>query len=86
MPWEDCTGPWWMNAGANGASGYGCCGSKMRLGRGNAARQAFMAARYGPFRQPAPAEEKSYLEDVARNLEEELASVRERIENLRSGV
>jgi hypothetical protein len=45
-----------------------------------------MAARIGPFRQPAPTEEKSYLEDVARNLEEELVSVRGRIEKLRSGV
>jgi hypothetical protein len=44
-----------------------------------------MAARYGPFRQPTPAEEKSYLEDVARNLEEELVSVRERIGKLQSG-
>jgi hypothetical protein len=58
----------------------------MHTGRGNAARQAFVAAGYVPFRQPTPAEEKSYLEDVARNLEEELQSVREKIERLRSEV
>ena len=34
--------------------------------------------------QTTPAEEKSYLEDVARRLEEELLLVKERIEKLRS--
>jgi len=84
MPWGDCTGPWWMNAGANRASGYGCCGRGMRMGRGFASRQAFMGG-YVPFRQPTPAEETGYLEEVARNLEEELLLVKERIEKLRSG-
>jgi len=56
------------------------------MGRGNAARQAFMPASYGITRQPTPAEEKSYLEDVATRLEEELLSVKARIETLRSEV
>jgi len=56
----------------------------MRQGRGNVARQAFMAAGYGPFRQPTLAEEKCRLVDVARNPEEELLLVKERIEKLRS--
>ncbi|HUS75451.1 MAG TPA: DUF5320 domain-containing protein [Methanothrix sp.] len=58
----------------------------MRLGRGNVARQAFMASGYGPFRQPTLADEKIYLEDVARRLEEDLLAVREKIEKLRSEV
>jgi hypothetical protein len=51
--------------------------------RGNAARQASMGG-YAPFRQPTASEEMSYLEDVARRLDEELLSVKERIEKLRS--
>jgi len=86
MPWGDCTGPWWMNSGANRAYGFGCRGRGMRMGRGYAARQAFMPASYGITRQPTPAEEKSYLEDVATRLEEELLSVKARIETLRSEV
>jgi len=92
MPWGDCTGPWWMNAGANRAPRYGCFGRGMRLGRGYAARQAFMGAGYfmgadyGAFNQLTPADEKIYLEDVARRLEEDLLAVKERIEKLRSGV
>jgi len=39
---------------------------------------------YEPFRQPTPEEEKSYLEAVARSLEEDLKSVRDQIERLRS--
>ncbi len=54
--------------------------------RGNAARLAFMTAGYGIPHQPTRSEEKSYLEDVARRLEEELSSVKERIEKLRSEV
>jgi len=54
------------------------------MGRGYAAKQAFMPAGYGIAPQPAPAEEKSRLEDVARRLEEELLSVKERIEKLQS--
>ncbi len=54
------------------------------MGRGYASRQAFVPAAYGIPHQPTPAEEKSYLEDVARRLEEELVLVKERIEKLRS--
>jgi hypothetical protein len=84
MPWGDCTGPWWIDPGMKRASGYGCCGRGMRLGRDNAVGQVF-AVGDGHFRQPTPAGEKSYLEGVARRLEEELFSVRERMEKLRSG-
>ena len=84
MPWGDCTGPWWMNSGANRAYGFSCCGRGMRMGRGYAARQSFMPASYGGLHQTTPTEEKSYLEDVARRLEEELLLVKERIEKLRS--
>jgi len=45
-----------------------------------------MASGYGPFRQPTLADEKIYLEDVARRLEEDLLAVREKIEKLRSEV
>ncbi len=54
------------------------------MGRGYAARQSFMPAAYGVPHQTTPDEEKSYLEDVARRLEEELLLVKERIEKLRS--
>jgi len=37
---------------------------------------------YEPFRQPTPEEERSYLEAMARDLEEELKSVRDQIEKL----
>jgi len=53
----------------------------MRLGQRHAARQRFMATGYGPG-WPTQAEEKSYLEDVARRLEKELLFVREKIEKL----
>jgi len=51
---------------------------------GYAARQAFLPATYGIPRQLTPAEEMSYLEEIARRLEEELRSVKERIERLRT--
>lgn len=38
---------------------------------------------YEPFRQPTPEEERSYLEAVARDLEQEMNSIRDRIEKLR---
>jgi hypothetical protein len=41
-------------------------------------------SRIGVPHQTTPAEEKSYLVDVARRLEEELLLVKERIEKLRS--
>jgi hypothetical protein len=84
MPWGDRTGPWWKNSGADRAYWHGCCGRGMRMGRGYAARQAFMPVYYGIPRQPTPAEETSYLEETAKRLEEELRSVKERIEKLRS--
>jgi len=54
------------------------------MGRGYAARQAFMPVNYGVTRHLTPAEETSYLEETAKILEEELRSVKERIEKLRS--
>jgi len=54
------------------------------MGRGYAARQALLPAAYGIPHQPTPAEEKSYLEETAKRLEEELLLVKERIEKLRS--
>ena len=88
MPFGDCTGPWWRNPEMSRDPNYWCCGRGMRFGRGNAAaRQRFMARRYagyGPAGWQTPAEEKSYLEDVARRLEEELVFVREKIEKLQS--
>ena len=53
------------------------------MGRGYAARQAFMPVGYGIPYQPTSAEEKSYLEETAKRLEEELRLVKERIEKLR---
>ncbi len=40
-----------MNAGKNGAPGYGSLAEECTLGRGNAAKQAVMRG-YVPFRQP----------------------------------
>jgi len=84
MPWGDCTGPWWINSGANRGYGLGCCGREMPIGQGYAARQAFMPISYGIPHQPTPAEETSYLEETAKRLEEELRSIKERIEKLQS--
>jgi len=39
---------------------------------------------YDPFRQPSPAEEMGYLEEMARQLEEDLKSIKEQIDKLRS--
>lgn len=71
----------------NRAAGYvnpWCCGRGMRAGMGFRGRRGAFAAGFEPFRQPAPDDEMRYLEDVAKGLEEDLKSVRERIENLRS--
>ncbi|HUI39445.1 MAG TPA: DUF5320 domain-containing protein [Methanothrix sp.] len=87
MPWGNCTGPWWMGSRMNRAAGYvnpWCRGWGMRAGMGLRGRRGAFAAGSGPFRTPAPEAEMSYLEDVARDLEEDLKSVRERIEKLRS--
>jgi len=54
------------------------------MGRVYAARQALMHVASGVPHQTTPAEEKCYLVDVARRLEEELLLVKERIEKLRS--
>ena len=59
-------------------------GRGMRMWRGNVARQAFMPAIYGIPNKTTAIDEKSYLEDIARRLEEELLLVKERIEKLRS--
>ena len=55
----------------------------MRSGQGFWRSRAF-ASGYSPFRQPTPAEERSYLEEAARRLESDLNAIRERIEKLRS--
>ena len=88
MPWGDCTGPWWMSPRGDRASGYApmnpwCRSRGTGFGRGFR-RQAFAAPWYEPFREPTPAEEMGYLEDVARQLEEDLKGIRERIDKLRS--
>ncbi len=53
------------------------------MGRGYWRAGAF-APGYEPFREPSPAEEMGYLEGIAGQLEQDLRSVRERIEKLRS--
>jgi hypothetical protein len=80
MPCGDGTGPWWMCSGGYRSSGQvnsWCRG--LRFGRSRA-----FASGYRPFRQPTPAEEKSYLEEAAQRLESDLNAIRERIEKLRS--
>jgi hypothetical protein len=84
MPCGDGTGPWWMDSRGYRSSGFAnpwCRG--MRPGRGFRRSRAF-APGYRPFRQPTPAEERSYLEEVARQLESDLNAIRDRIEKLRS--
>jgi len=83
MPWGDCTGPWWMGFRMNRAAGYINPWCRRAYGRGLGYGRGFGYA-YEPFRQPTPEEEKSYLEAVARSLEEDLKSVRDQIERLRS--
>jgi hypothetical protein len=51
-------------------------------GRGSGYGRGFGPASE-PFARPAPEEERSYLEAVARDLEQELNSIRERIDKLR---
>jgi len=70
------------------ASGYvpmnSCCpGQGRSVGRGFG-RQVTTAPWYSPFREPTPAEEMGYLEDVAGKLEEDLKGIRGRIDKLRS--
>jgi len=72
------------------ASGYmpmnSCCrGRGGAFGRGYGfRRQAFTAPWHASFREPTPAEEMSYLEDMASKLEQDLKGIRERIDKLRS--
>lgn len=80
MPWGDCTGPWWMGSRADRAR-YGNPSCR-RYGRGLGYGPGFGQA-YMPFRQPTLEEERSHLEAVARDLEQELNAIRERIEKLR---
>jgi len=87
MPWGDGTGPWWLGRRDFGASGYGgrnpyCTGSGLcTLGSWRA--RAY-APWHDPFREPLPAEEMGYLEDIAGQLEQDLRAIKERIEKLRS--
>lgn len=71
---------------SRGHKSSGCanpwCGG-MRPGHGFRRSRAF-APGYSPFSQPTPAEERSYLEEVARQLESDLNAIREKIEKLRS--
>ena len=84
MPWGDCTGPWWMGSRANRAGYYNPrCRRAAGYGRGFGYGRDLGYA-YEPFRQPTPEEKRSYLEAMARDLEEELKSVRDQIEKLRS--
>ena len=76
MPGGDGTGPWWMGSRANRAGYYN---PRCRRASGYSIGYA-----YEPFRQPTPEEKRSYLEAMARDLEDELKSVRDQIEKLRS--
>jgi hypothetical protein len=83
MPWRDCTGPWWIGSNRN-RPGY--CNHYCRRALGRGAGYGRGSGRYAgePFRRPAPQDEKSYLEAVARDLENELKSLRDQIERLQS--
>ena len=77
-----------MSPRGDRASGYApmdrwCRDRGTGFGRGFS-RWAVAATWYEPFREPTPAEEMGYLEDVARQLEEDLKGIRERIDKLRS--
>jgi hypothetical protein len=72
--------------GSRGYKSSGCANPRcrgMRPGQGFRRSRAFVPG-YDPFRQPTPAEEKSYLEEAAQRLESDLNAIRERIEKLRS--
>ncbi|HNX40507.1 MAG TPA: DUF5320 domain-containing protein [Methanothrix sp.] len=83
MPWGDCTGPWWIGSRAN-RPGYCNPYCRRALGRGAGYGRGFGRYSGEPLLHPAPEEEKSYLEAVARELENELKSVRDQIERLQS--
>ncbi len=84
MPWGDCTGPWWMGPRANRAvynNPY--CRRAYGYGRGfGYGRGLGFGYAYEP-RPVTPEEERGYLEAVVRDLEQELNSIKERIEKLR---
>jgi len=82
MPCGDGTGPWWMGSRGNRSSGRvnpWCRG--MRSGHW---QSRVFAPWYNFVGQPTQDEERSYLEEVARQLESDLNAIRERIEKLRS--
>jgi hypothetical protein len=83
MPWGDCTGPWWIGSREN-RSGYYNPWCRRAFGRGAGYGRGAVRYTGEPFRQPTLEEEKSYLEAVARDLENELKSVRDQIERLQS--
>ena len=83
MPWGDCTGPWWSGSRGNRAAGYNpWCRRAAGFGRGGG--RGFGRYPGEPFRQLTAEEERDYLETVARNLEEELKSLRAQIDKLQS--
>ena len=83
-----CSGypaPGYTNAGFGFGRGFG--GGRGGRRRGFAAYPAYpygAPAPYVPPAAPSPEEETAYLEEAARNLEEELNSIKARIESLRS--
>jgi len=77
-----------MGSNVNRAASYmpmnpGCRGRGAVFGRGFR-RTAFAAPWWGSFREPTPAEEISYLEDISKQLEEDLKGIKERIDKLQS--
>ena len=91
MPWGDCMGPWWLGSRGNKPAGYNpWCrraagygrGLGMGYGRGYGRGYGYIPGE--PFRQLTAEEERDYLETVARNLEEELKSLRAQIDKLQS--
>ncbi len=70
--------PGYMNVG------FGFGGGRGGRRRGFAAYPYGAPAPYVPPAAPSPEEETAYLEEAARNLEEELNSIKARIESLRS--
>lgn len=92
MPWGDCTGPWWLGSRGNKTAGYynpwcrraAGYGRSMGMGYGRGYGRGYGYIPGEPFRQLTPEEERDYLEAVARDLEEELKSLRAKIESLQS--
>lgn len=91
MPWGDCTGPWWLGSRGNKPAGYNpWCrraagyGRGLGIGYGRGYGRGYGYIPGEPFRQLTVEEERDYLEAVARDLEEELKSLRAKIESLQS--